>query len=91
MCKWGKILSNPKIKSAPNKNPTAAGITFIKPSPSLIAIAGESKLQKLAATITPPVKPSIPSKKALFIDLKIKTKEAPKAVMPQVNKVAYNC
>ena len=46
--------------------------------------------QKLAATITPPVKPNIPSSNALFIPLKTKTKEAPSAVRPQVNNEAYS-
>jgi hypothetical protein len=35
------------------------------------------------------VKPNIPSKKTLFIVLNKKTKEAPKAVNPHVNRVAY--
>ena len=90
MCKCGNILSKPKINNAPKKNPKAAGMTFTKPSPGLISIPGESKLQKLAAIITPPVKPSIPSKKVRFIVLKKNTKEAPKAVTPHVNNVAYN-
>ena len=80
MC--GKILSKAKINRAPNPKPIEAGITFKKPSPGLISIPGANKLQKLAATITPPVKPSIPSKTALFMDLKKKTNEAPKAVNP---------
>jgi len=79
-----------KINSAPRPKPTAAGITLTKPSPGLISIPGASKLQKLAATITPPVKPSIPSKNARFMVLKKNTKDAPSAVIPQVNKVAYN-
>ncbi len=83
------ILSSPKRNNAPNKNPTAAGITFTKPSPSLIAMAGDNKLQKLAAIITPPVKPNIPSNTARFKVLKKKTKAAPKAVKNHVNKVAY--
>ena len=66
----------------------AAGITFTNPSPSLISIPGASKLQKLAATITPPVKPNIPSKKPLCKVLKKKTNEAPKAVKNQVKIVA---
>ena len=82
-------LSNPKINSAPRPNPTAAGITFTNPSPGLISIPGASKLQKLAATMTPPVKPSIPSKKARFIVLNKNTNDAPNAVIPQVNNVAY--
>ena len=80
----------PNKAKAPNAKPMADGNTFIKPSPGLFSIAGESKLQKLAATITPPVKPSIPSKTARFIFLKKNTKAAPKAVKHQVNKEAYN-
>jgi hypothetical protein len=78
------------IDKAPSKKPIAAGITFLNPSPGLLSIAGDNKLQKLAATITPPVKPSIPSKTALFNFLKKNTKAAPKAVSPQVNNDAYN-
>ena len=90
MCKCGKILSIPNNANAPSPKPTAAGNTFIKPSPGLFSIAGANKLQKLAATITPPVKPSIPSKTALFIFLKKKTNDAPRAVNPQVKREAYN-
>jgi hypothetical protein len=52
-------------------------------------MAGISKLHILAATITPPVKPSIPSITSLLLLLKKKTKAAPKAVTPQVKRVAY--
>ena len=69
-------------------NPIAAGITFTNPSPGLISIPGANNDQKLAATITPPVNPSMPSNQARFIVLKKNTKEAPKAVSPQVNTVA---
>jgi hypothetical protein len=71
------------------KKPTAAGIHII-----LGYIRSESSIegfrsdQKLAATITPPVNPSIPSKTPLCIDLKKKTKEAPSAVTSHVNVVA---
>ena len=68
----------------------AAGITFTKPSPLLISMPGASNDQKLAATITPPVKPSMPSNTARFILLKRNTSAAPAAVNPQVNKVAKN-
>ena len=90
MCKCGNTLSNPKINNAPKANPTAAGITFTNPSPGLISIPGANKLQKLAATITPPVKPSIPSSKALFIPLNKNTSAAPDAVKIHVNNEAYN-
>ena len=76
------------MNKAPNPNPTAAGITLINPSPGLISMPGANKLQKLAATMTPPVKPSMPSNTARFIPFTKKTKEAPNAVSPQVNKVA---
>ena len=66
----------------------AAGITLRNPSPGLISIPGASKLQKLAATITPPVKPNSPSSKARFMPLTKNTNEAPSAVSPHVNKVA---
>ena len=87
MC--GRTLSIANINNAPSPKPRAAGITLIKPSPSLISIAGDNRLQKLAATITPPVNPSIPSRAILLIVLNKKTVEAPKAVIPHVNRVAY--
>ena len=83
-------MSKAKIKSAPNKKPVAAGITLINPSPSDISIDGASKDQKLAATITPPVNPSIPSNRRLCIVLKKTTREAPAIVISQVNKVAID-
>jgi hypothetical protein len=46
--------------------------------------------QKLAATITPPVKPNIPSRTPRCIVLKKKTNEAPAAVTSQVNVVAIS-
>jgi hypothetical protein len=88
ICKWGSTLSRANKKRAPNKKPTAAGITLTKPSPGLISIPGAKRLQKLAATITPPVKPSMPSKTARLAVLKKKTKLAPAAVSPQVKRVA---
>lgn len=46
--------------------------------------------QKLAATITPPVNPSMGSRTLLWRVLKKKTSEAPSAVTNQVNKVAMS-
>ena len=63
-------------------------MTFSNLSPELISMAGESNDQKLAAIITPPVKPSIPFISFLFTPLKRNTPDAPKAVTPQVNKPA---
>ena len=88
MCKCESTLSKPYKNNAPNPNPMAEGMTLTKPSPGLIAIPGANKLQKLAATITPPVKPSIPSRKPRFMPLKKKTSEAPRAVKPQVKSEA---
>ena len=88
MCRCGSSLSKPKIKRAPRANPIAAGKTFTNPSPGLISMDGDNKLQKLAATIIPPVNPSIPSNMPLCIDLNRKTNDAPKAVTNQVNVVA---
>ena len=66
----------------------AAGMTLTNPSPGDISIPGAKRLQKLAATITPPVKPNIPSRNPRFMVLNKKTKEAPKAVNNQVKTVA---
>ena len=82
-------MSSAKINNAPKPNPIAAGITLTKPSPALISIAGDNRLQKLAATITPPVKPSIPSSDILLIDLNKNAEDAPRAVTPHVKRVAY--
>ena len=53
-------------------------------------MAGESKDQKLAAIITPPVKPKEVSKIFRLVLLKNTTNAAPDAVKPQVNSPAYN-
>ena len=66
----------------------AAGKTFAKPSPSDSSIEGARRDQKLAATITPPVNPSMPSNHFRCISLKKNTNEAPAAVKAQVNVVA---
>src|SRR6056300_1395915 len=87
-CKCGKIWSNPKRKKAPNKKPILTGTHAIDAPhvASAISTAGFSKLQKLAASITPAVKPSKVSIKPLFTSLMKKTREAPKAVTNHVNK-----
>ena len=53
-------------------------------------IAGAISDQKLAAIITPPVKPKAASNIFLFEDLKRKTNAAPIDVNAQVNNPAYN-
>ena len=51
-----------------------------------ISDSRREKDQKLAAIITPPVKPKEQSKNFLLEDLKIKTNPAPRAVSIHVNK-----
>ena len=51
-------------------------------------MAGESRLQKEAAVMTPAAKPSMVSSAFLFIVLKKNTSPAPSAVTPQVKSVA---
>ena len=53
-------------------------------------MAGANNDQKLAATITPPVKPNMPSNHLRFMLLNGNTSAAPAAVMAQVNKVPTN-
>jgi hypothetical protein len=53
-------------------------------------MAGDNKDQKLAAIITPPVKPRAESRNFLLEELNKKTSAAPKAVSIQVNNPAYN-
>jgi len=90
-CVRGNFLSRKNRNIAPAKKPTAAGIHGIEGYIfSDISMEGFSKDQKLAATITPPVKPSIPSKTPLCIVLKKKTNAAPAAVSNHVNVVAIN-
>ena len=96
ICKWGIDLSKINMKRAPKKNPMAGGKNDGKldwPNSfwtSTAWIAGAIKDQKLAAIITPPVKPRAASKIFLLEDLKKKTNPAPKAVNIQVNNPAYN-
>ena len=51
-------------------------------------MAGESRLQKDAAVMTPAAKPSMASRAFLFMVLKKNTSPAPNAVTLQVNSVA---
>ena len=55
-----------------------------------ISIAGEINEKKDAAIMTPAANPSIASITPFLIFLKKNTKEAPKAVTPQVNVVAIS-
>ena len=52
---------------------------------STAAIAGDRRDQKLAAIITPPVKPRAASRSFLLADLKKNTRLAPRAVKIHVN------
>ena len=71
-------------------NPRATG-TQVQPGIQfslVIASAGESRLQKLAASITPAVKPSIMSSMLRLKSLKKKTTAAPKAVRNHAKQAA---
>ena len=83
------------INSAPTKNPIAGGKNEGKldcPNSfctSTASIAGAIKDQKLAAIMTPPVKPRAMSRAFRLEFLNKKTKAAPIAVMIQVKRPAY--
>ena len=87
-------LSKININAAPKKNPMAGGKNEGRedcPNSfwiSTAVIAGAIKDQKLAAIITPAVKPKAISKNFRFVDLKKKTKAAPQAVSIQVKSPA---
>jgi hypothetical protein len=57
---------------------------------SAMAMEGERREKKDAATMTPAAKPSIASKMLLLTVLKKNTKLAPKRVTPQVKVVAMS-
>ena len=82
------------MKKAPKKNPIAGGINdgrAVRPNSfcfSTASIAGDKRDQKLAAIMTPPVKPREASSNFRFADLKKKTNPAPTAVRIQVNNPA---
>ena len=82
------ILSKKNKNNAPATTPIEAGTAFIMPSSSLMEMAGRIKLKMLAAIMTPPVKPNIPSRKTRFMVLKKNTIDAPRAVIAQVKIVA---
>ena len=82
------------MKKAPKKNPIAGGKNEgrdVSPNSfcfSTASIAGDKRDQKLAAIMTPPVKPREASSNFRFKDLKRKTNPAPTAVRIQVNNPA---
>ena len=76
------------MERAPDRNPTSAGTHLTMPISSDNAMAGLSSDQKLAAIITPAVKPSALSRAFRLTSLKKKTAPAPTAVTPQVKSVA---
>ena len=87
-------MSKPNKNSAPRKNPIVGASQegkLVKPSSfciSTYSIAGANSDQKLAAIITPPVKPSATSKDFLLDELKKKTSPEPIAVINHVNSPA---
>jgi hypothetical protein len=86
--RWGSILSILHKKTAPMRKPAPAGNHAGRSLPCDISTAGASKDQKLAAIMTPPAKPSIPSSIFLLTSLARNTVAAPSAVKPQVKHVA---
>ncbi len=80
----------PQRKMPPPRNPSAAwSHAGTAPPPcSAISIPGASSDQKLAATMTPPANPSIPSRIFRFTSRARKTALAPSAVTPHVNSPA---
>lgn len=82
------------MNNAPRKKPIAGGRNggkVVSPNSfctSTVLMAGDNSDQKLAAIITPPVKPSAASKNFLFVELKKNTKPAPIAVKIHVNRPA---
>ena len=57
-CRWGIRWSSASKNSTPNQNPANAGKNANRPSPADWSMAGISKLQMEAATITPAAKPA---------------------------------
>ena len=76
------------MENAPARKPTSGGIHLTMPISSERAMAGLSSDQKLAAIMTPAVKPSAASSALGLTSLKKKTAPAPMAVRPQVKIVA---
>lgn len=60
ICRWGMIRSSRSKKRIPSQNPPAAGKTAQGPMRAACSMAGMSRLQTDAATITPAAKPVRP-------------------------------
>src|SRR5688572_3042818 len=76
------------MENAPARKPTSGGTHLTMPISSARAMAGLSSDQKLAAIMTPAVKPRAASSALGLTSLKKKTAPAPMAVRAQVNVVA---
>src|SRR5688572_18526327 len=76
------------MENAPAMKPTSGGTHFTMPISSARAMAGLSNDQKLAAIMTPAVKPRAASSALGLTSWKKKTAPAPIAVNPQVKVVA---
>ena len=57
--RWGRTASNAERKPTPSSSPAAAGSQPGTPKSADCSMAGSSRLQTLAAVITPAAKPSI--------------------------------
>ncbi|TXT41710.1 MAG: hypothetical protein FD137_2673 [Spirochaetes bacterium] len=81
-------MSTRRRKNPPARKPTRGGNHFTKPMDSESSMAGARRDQKLAAIMTPAANPSMASKTRRLMVLKKNTRAAPRAVRPQVKRVA---
>jgi hypothetical protein len=86
--RWGSTRSKLRKKKPPARNPMTGGTQTGSEPAAESSIAGAKSDQKLAAIMTPAAKPSIESRSLRGTFLVPNTKDAPAAVIPQVNIVA---
>ena len=82
MCRWGMILSSTSRKAMPSRNPMAAGRNASLPRWSDWFMAGISRLQMEAATITPAAKPVSARRSSGFMPLRITNTQAEPSAVP---------
>ncbi len=82
-CKCGVILSKMNRNKMPAQNPTAAGAKANFPKCSLASIAGRSRLQTDAATMTPAANAKSPRLRFCFICPRIKNTQAAPRTVPK--------
>ena len=82
-CKCGVILSKMNRNKMPAQNPTAAGAKANFPKCSLALMAGRSRLQTDAATMTPAANAKSPRLRFCFICPRIKNTQAAPRTVPK--------